>query len=62
MQLRCWTLDDFSRACEATGEPVSTATISGALNGMNVMRAKYVAMVAAIQSNEPILPEEALAE
>lgn len=60
MQLRCWTLDDFARACEATGESVSTYTISSALNGGNVHGAKYAAMVAAIQTNEAILPEEAL--
>jgi hypothetical protein len=61
MQMRCWTLADFAAACARTGEPVSTATISGALNGERPMPKKYASMVAAIQTNEPILPEEAIA-
>lgn len=61
MQLRCWTLDAFADACARTGEPVSTATISGALNGANVQASKYASMVAAIQTNDPLLPEEAIA-
>ena len=61
VQMRCWTLADFSAACEATGESVSTATLSGALNGNRVAKSKYAAMIAAIQTTDPLIPEEAIA-
>lgn len=61
VQMRCWTLADFAAACERTGERVSMATLSNALNGERVDGSKYAAMLAAIQTNDPIIPEEAIA-
>lgn len=61
VQMRCWTLADFAAVCATTGAAVSTATISGALNGHPVDKSKYAAMLAAIQTTDPIIPEEAIA-
>lgn len=61
VQMRCWTLTDFSLACTRTGMSVSTATLSGALNGNPVDKSKYAAMVAAIQTTPALIPEEAIA-